>query len=83
MDTKLLTPKEASEKLNIAKNTLHKYRRDPRSGLINNVHYEIINRKTVRYRSPLVEHWFQYRNSPVHIRLIDQFLKEHDPLQIG
>lgn len=76
MNTYRLIDKHEAERLTgLDETTLKKYRLLPNSPLIDGVHYERINSRVVRYRSPLIEHWAEYRHKPsIHNREIERYL---------
>jgi hypothetical protein len=73
---RLIKPEEAAERTEYSKKYLRDLRLSQGSGLIEGIHWERLNSRNVRYRSPLIEHWAENRNKPIELsRAIDQFLE--------
>lgn len=72
---RLVNKHEAERLTGLDETTLKKYRLRPNSPLIEGVHYERINSRFIRYRSPLIEHWAEHRHKPrIHHREIERYL---------
>ena len=74
---KLIDKHKAAEILGISPSTLKKYRLDKDSTLIENVHYYVLNSRTIRYNALLIADWAVNRHNPLaHQRAIESFLRD-------
>jgi predicted component of viral defense system (DUF524 family) len=60
----LIDKDEAAKRTGLSASTLKEYRLMQNSPLIEGIHYERINSRSLKYRSPLIEHWAASRNAP-------------------
>lgn len=68
----LIDKREAASRTELSESTLKRYRLN--GELIQGVHWERINSRSIRYRSPLIEHWAQNRHDPIaHLREIEVY----------
>jgi hypothetical protein len=72
----LIDKHEAAHRTGLSAATLKKYRLDANSPLIEGVHYVQENPRSVKYRSPLIEHWASHRHDPdAHLSEIEKYLE--------
>lgn len=68
----LITKQEAAERTKLSDATLKKYRLN--GELVEGIHWERINARSIRDRSPLIEHWAEHRYDPdAHLAAIEAF----------
>ncbi len=72
MQYELIDKHEAASRTKLSDVTLKRYRLN--GELIQGVHWEQINSRSIRYRSPLIEHWAQHRHDPAaHLAAIEAY----------
>jgi hypothetical protein len=72
---RLVSPEVAASLTGYSKTYLRNLRLDPDSGLIQGIHWERLNSRVVKYRSPLLEHWAENRNKPLKLsQAIEEYL---------
>jgi hypothetical protein len=72
----LIDKHEAALRTGLSAATLKQYRLDSKSPLIAGIHYVQENPRSVKYQSPLIEHWASHRHDPdAHLAEIEKYLE--------
>lgn len=73
LNFQFITKSEVCHLARISQSTLKKIRLAPNSPLVQGLHYERINARTILYRQALIEHWANHRHELiVHLAWCDR-----------